>query len=864
MILLPELGLDNAGWYSAKFTAAEFSNALKPVFLRYLAAFIDEIVYLDSDIAVFDRFSEMIDLLKTNNLILVPHMLSPLPRPDQFYTYPRRVDIFNSGLINAGCFAIRLSKCQDFLTFWEEANFSPGAFFTAAGYQTDQHNLNWALVTVPDATVLRATRYNVAYWNLHDRDFRFQEGDPPIFTVDGKNLASFHFSGYDVRDRLRLSTHDGRYSVYNLPAVAEILNWYSDRILSCFTAQLIDAPYRFDRLSNGFELTKFVREILKGHDVHFPRFDTQTLQGADGLCSFLMDPLPARGSLLPLVAAEIYETRPDLRTAFPGAHAEVPPSPFWRWFCRHAGPEYGIEFLVNRFRRVLMSDSLVDFVLRVTAILGDNQLRFLGADRTEAARQLRRVGATDDEMTLLEARSEWCFVTDLSAAFIIYKNRPDVREAFPDILDRDHRAFCKWLNDFPQSEHAAPPGLGDKLSRCSGTSSLARIFSFLSRHEDVSRICQGSLLLDDPLPLLQCLIRGAGDGLEYDLDDVIVLQYVHETNRYLLVPLYLELPLVRAQTTASRIDPVNRGLLPEAIRDAAWAIRGCSLHASFFDKAEASLDQDMREWYRTTFGQSRHVGGLLQKRMQEADLRHAALVHRVATPQASPAEHSLGSENHPGVNIFGYFFSDIGLGESSRGLTKAVSMLRRVNNIPFCTMQLRDKTALADLFCHFDYSADTNVFVTYPHQKEDLLEMVRPEQVLGRRNVAHLAWEQKAGNRWWKLVYDRYDEIWAISAFAASPFAKMFPGRVRVVPNVLDFESFPMVDPSKRLRNDIIEYLFVFDANSSIERKNPEGVLDAFTRAFAGTRHADRVRLTLKIIGMNRAEHSDPYSSPHA
>jgi glycosyltransferase involved in cell wall biosynthesis len=43
---------------------------------------------------------------------------------------------------------------------------------------------------------------------------------------------------------------------------------------------------------------------------------------------------------------------------------------------------------------------------------------------------------------------------------------------------------------------------------------------------------------------------------------------------------------------------------------------------------------------------------------------------------------------------------------------------------------------------------------------------------------------------------------------------------------------------------------------SSIERKNPEGVIDAFCKAFKGTRHARRVQLTLKMRGMNRAEHS--------
>jgi glycosyltransferase involved in cell wall biosynthesis len=53
-----------------------------------------------------------------------------------------------------------------------------------------------------------------------------------------------------------------------------------------------------------------------------------------------------------------------------------------------------------------------------------------------------------------------------------------------------------------------------------------------------------------------------------------------------------------------------------------------------------------------------------------------------------------------------------------------------------------------------------------------------------------------------------------------------------------------------------LEFLFVFDANSSMERKNPEGVIEAFTKAFKDTRHAKRVHLTLKVAGLHRPEHA--------
>jgi glycosyltransferase involved in cell wall biosynthesis len=868
VVFLSDLGLHHSEWYATKFSASEFSNALKPVLLRYLSGFATTVIYLDCDIAVFSRLSEMIDLLETHDLVLVPHMLTPPPRPEQFWIHPTRADTFHAGLINAGCFAIRLAKCQDFLMFWEDANFAPGAFYDGAGSQTDQQHLNWALLTVPGSCVLRQTRHNVAYWNLHERDFRFvsiQDGEAQ-FEVDGKPLGFFHFSGYDVHDRLRLSRHDERHSVYNFPAVAEILNWYSERILACTTAGLLREPYRFDQLANGLPLNRFVRQLLKKYEAYIPNFDSQTLAGADGLSAFLMDPLPATRSMLPLVAAEIYEMRHDLHHGFPGAHTAVSPEGFWRWFCRHAGTEFDIQLLIDRFRRSLISNSLGGFTEEVLATLGDSSLRFLGADRVAAARRLRTLGKGDLADTLLEAREEWMFFSDLAAVFDIYLRRPGLQEKYPDILGRDHEAFMEWMTKHAPGEHGCSPHMVDCVRGRTSAICLPRIFCYLSRQEHLADVCQMSLLSDDPGPLLRDLIRDAGEGLEYDLDDVIVLRFIHQTSRHLLVPLYLELPFIRQQRHASRVAEANIVLLPENVRHTQWALRGCEIHAAGFDRFDGYLDEEMRRWGAKFSSPPRDVLDFLRgARCEQGTIEMIEPIYhkaaqRLASGEAASRNLELGlaeRKRHPGVNIFGYFASDIGVGESSRGLAQAVSLLRPVNRVPFCTSQLREGTELSDLYGRFDYLSDTNVFVTYPHQREDLLQAMRPEHLVGRRNIAHLAWEQKDANPWWKVVYDRYDEIWTISDFAATPFRKMFPGRVRVVPNVLDFQQLRRSEElgQARLKGELLKFLFVFDASSSMERKNPEGVIDAFIKAFKGTPNAKRVQLTLKIGGMHRPEY---------
>jgi glycosyltransferase involved in cell wall biosynthesis len=373
------------------------------------------------------------------------------------------------------------------------------------------------------------------------------------------------------------------------------------------------------------------------------------------------------------------------------------------------------------------------------------------------------------------------------------------------------------------------------------------------------------LLSDNPESILRGLISGAGEGLEYDLNDVVVLRFIHQSSRHLLVPLHLELPLVRQQSHATRIAESSIAMLPENVRDTEWALRGCQAHSACFDRFEAYLDDQLRGWAAAFTSAARNVFAFLRRPASEAraitmiEPVYRAVARRLGS--ADVASHDLEARlkergRRPGVNIFGYFASDIGVGESTRGWrvpsrccgrsTMCHSAPPRYAKEPGCRIQ------------RFDYLSDTNVFVSFPHQQENLLGMLRPEQLLGRRNVTHLAWEQKDANPLWKVVYDRYDEIWTIAGFAATPFRKMFPGRIRVVPNVLDFAQFPCCEESgrTRLRGEMLKFLFVFNANSSVERKNPEGAIDAFIAAFKDTCHAARARLTLKVSSMSRPEHA--------
>ena len=74
---------------------------------------------------------------------------------------------------------------------------------------------------------------------------------------------------------------------------------------------------------------------------------------------------------MPLIAAEIYDHRPDLAQAWPSAHIAETPNGYWRWFCRYGGPEFHVDLLITRFRRCLTSDSLIGFAEEINELMKD-------------------------------------------------------------------------------------------------------------------------------------------------------------------------------------------------------------------------------------------------------------------------------------------------------------------------------------------------------------------------------------------------------------------------------------------------------------------------------------------------------------
>lgn len=221
-----------------------------------------------------------------------------------------------------------------------------------------------------------------------------------------------------------------------------------------------------------------------------------------------------------------------------------------------------------------------------------------------------------------------------------------------------------------------------------------------------------------------------------------------------------------------------------------------------------------------------------------------AYKHRLGRITNRPAPVREGPQEKPdsavdpalpaGVNVAGYLAGEFGVAEASRGLVhalRAAGIPHTLNNIV-----VEDRRHLDDTFTEF---TDANPFaVNLATVNADMVEHLRhvkgPDYFRGRYNIGVWYWElSRFPEQWWPS-FAPFQEIWVTSAFCAEAIAKVSPiPVVKITQPILIDEA--AIRPN-RARFGIEEgrfaFLFTFDYQSFIERKNPLGVIEAFRRTF--------------------------------
>jgi glycosyltransferase involved in cell wall biosynthesis len=213
----------------------------------------------------------------------------------------------------------------------------------------------------------------------------------------------------------------------------------------------------------------------------------------------------------------------------------------------------------------------------------------------------------------------------------------------------------------------------------------------------------------------------------------------------------------------------------------------------------------------------------------------------------------FAAEPRPGVNLVGLPFGELGLGESLRQLAKACS----AGGIPFAVrdVDIRLATRQADDAVAPHIADEMNyrcfVFCVNPDMFWCVHRLIKSAVRAGRYKVGYWYWELDQVPREWGDTLERVDETWAATEFIADTMRRATSKPVFKVPPPIEVVlSRPYARAEFRLPEGRFLYLFSFDFNSYFKRKNPEGVILSFKRAFPG--HRRDVGLVIKSVNGDR------------
>jgi glycosyltransferase involved in cell wall biosynthesis len=200
------------------------------------------------------------------------------------------------------------------------------------------------------------------------------------------------------------------------------------------------------------------------------------------------------------------------------------------------------------------------------------------------------------------------------------------------------------------------------------------------------------------------------------------------------------------------------------------------------------------------------------------------------------------------VNLTGHVFSEKGMGEVVRAMVRALEAAE----VPHCVVDLpdagslnRDRTVVGLLR---ENPYPVNLIQVNPIGLPGVVQARGPAFFRGKHNIGYWLWELPDLPEAFHGAYSYVDEVWVASDYCLEAIARVSPIPVVKVPPPLPPEG-PPVRPVGRdhfgLRDDERVFLFIFDAHSIVERKNPRGLIAAFRRAFPDEPDA---RLVLKVV----------------
>lgn len=338
-----DFGSEGFGLMATIYDVTEFATSVKPFALKHLLKSHECVLYLDPDIKVYSRLDDLVMRTVETGWSVTPHCLQPIPRTG---AGPTEQEIMGAGVYNLGYIGVS-QPLVTLLDWWGERLRRDSIIDVERQLFTDQRWIDLA-VGIFHPYIERSTGYNVAYWNLDQREMS-RAGE--MWMVDNEPLKFFHFSGYDPLNPHWMSKYQPgipRVLFSERPELIPLFEEYGKELLGIRPEGEKIPSYGWAEPFPGFQLSRGLRRLFRKELLRSDRGECAVPPAAfstTGLADFLnwcKSPAEESPSGLPRFAQAVFESSHYLQSEFHWVN-DGDLTQFNIWVRRHGAAEY-IEF----------------------------------------------------------------------------------------------------------------------------------------------------------------------------------------------------------------------------------------------------------------------------------------------------------------------------------------------------------------------------------------------------------------------------------------------------------------------------------------------------------------------------------------
>lgn len=212
-----------------------------------------------------------------------------------------------------------------------------------------------------------------------------------------------------------------------------------------------------------------------------------------------------------------------------------------------------------------------------------------------------------------------------------------------------------------------------------------------------------------------------------------------------------------------------------------------------------------------------------------------------------------------GINLFGYFPYAFGIAQGARNMGHALKQ-SDIKSTLVCAHLPNTKQTDTSLINYYVKSAEdikfnTNIFFM---NARDLLNTDFGDIKNNRYNIGFWNWELNEFPKDFIPALDLVDEVWVPSNFTKDSLDRLNKKPIKTIPiPVIVRPDLSITRESIGIPASAFAFYTMFDFNSAVERKNPEGVIKAFKKSF--DKDSQEVILIIKMSSSfvnNRLEYN--------